>query len=459
MATWANITEFNEQYGTGNAIKNKIFIKVQKAEDCAFLVNNLASIDVPSLIFLSHNDYRQIIAKNQLYSLKMQDFTNLQTSVGDIEDRVDNIDSYIGNLNSYIDTINTYMGDVELLQSSQKVIVSAINDLYDKVGDTSVADQIAYAIEDIQEQIDNHTESISYLQDDINDLKAKTITVVAGDGEELISVDYNINNETGAVTYTLTSTASVISEEIADKIDEALSIDSNQESIKVLKQLAYEIGYFKSDSASYWEDENGVSYSVIDMIMEKLNGTMSQQEIEEKLDSKLENININSIEGTVTNNIAYVQLDTDDILLSYDIAYQINTEGSSVDTNGMSISDALQILSDNIDTAITAAGVTGIIQGEGVNVTGTTQEGNAYKGNITINADGTTLHLGYNVSYLDVDDSTGMSISDAIALLATKVNDNKEIIDTHEDRLDDLDEEIADINQKLSYLEWSIVEE
>lgn len=459
MATWANITEFNEQYGTGNAIKNKIFIKVQKAEDCAFLVNNLASIDVPSLIFLSHNDYRQIIAKNQLYSLKMQDFTNLQTSVGDIEDRVDNIDSYIGNLNSYIDTINTYMGDVELLQSSQKVIVSAINDLYDKVGDTSVADQIADAIEDIQEQIDNHTESISYLQDDINDLKAKTITVVAGDGEELISVDYNINNETGAVTYTLTSTASVISEEIADKIDEALSIDSNQESIKVLKQLAYEIGYFKSDSASYWEDENGVSYSVIDMIMEKLNGTMSQQEIEEKLDSKLENININSIEGTVTNNIAYVQLDTDDILLSYDIAYQINTEGSSVDTNGMSISDALQILSDNIDTAITAAGVTGIIQGEGINVTGTTQEGNTYKGNITINADGTTLHLGDNVSYLDVDDSTGMSISDAIALLALKVNDNKEIIDTHEDRLDDLDEEIADINQKLSYLEWSIVEE
>ena len=459
MATWANITEFNEQYGTGNAIKNKIFIKVQKAEDCAFLVENLASIDVLSLIFLSHANYRQIIAKNQLYSLKMQDFTNLQTSVGDIEDRVDNIDSYIGNLNSYIDTINTYMGDVEQLQSSQKVIVSAINDLYDKVGDTSVADQIADAIEDIQEQIDNHTESISYLQDDINDLKAKTITVVAADGEELISVDYNVDSETGAVTYTLASTASVISEEIADKIDEALSIDSNQESIKVLKQLAYEIGYFKSDSASYWEDENGVSYSVIDMIMEKLNGTMSQQEIEEKLDSKLENININSIEGTITNHIAYVQLDTDDILLSYDIASQINTEGSSIDPNSMSISDALNILSDNIDTAITAAGVTGIIQGEGVSITGTTQEGTAYKGNVTINADGTTLHLGDNVSYLDTEDSTGMSISDAIALLASKINDNKETIDAHEDRLDDLDEEIADINQKLSYLEWSIVEE
>ena len=226
-----------------------------------------------------------------------------------------------------------------------------------------------------------------------------------------------------------------------------------------MKQLAYEIGYFKSDSASYWEDENGVSYSVIDMIMEKLNGTMSQQEIEEKLDSKLENININSIEGTITNHIAYVQLDTDDILLSYDIASQINTEGSSIDPNSMSISDALNILSDNIDTAITAAGVTGIIQGEGVSITGTTQEGTAYKGNVTINADGTTLHLGDNVSYLDTEDSTGMSISDAIALLASKINDNKETIDAHEDRLDDLDEEIADINQKLSYLEWSIVEE
>lgn len=468
MAKWASITDFNEQYGTGNAIKNKIFIKVQNADDCEFLVQNLASIDVPSLIFLAHNDYRQIIAKNQLYSLKMSDFTSLQTDVSTLQTdvnvldgRVDNIDSYIANLETYIDSINGYIGNMSELEHSQTILVNAINDLYDLIGDESVSYQITQAIEAVQEQVDNNTS-------DITDLKARTISIVQATGEEILNVSWEAdldgeNNPTGGVTYTLSTVKNALDSEITEKIDNALSLDSNQDAIKILKQLAYEIGYFKTDESSYWVNPDGVAYSVIDIIMDKLNGQMTQAEIEEELAQKLENININNIAGNISNNVAYVTLDSDDIKLDPETANKIATLDD--DVNNMSISYAINILNDNINEAIENAGVTALVQGGGVVLTSASQTGDSYQGKVTITATGQTVKLAYNVSYISGEDTSEMSITDAISILSKKINDNSDAIEGHETRLTtaetditDMKEDIQELQQNMSYLEWSIIE-
>lgn len=453
MAKWSTITEFNEQYGTGNTIKNKIFIKVQNAEDCQFLVDNLASIDVPSLIFLAHNDYRQIIAKNQLFCINYSQFNELSGDVTNLETRVDNIDTYIGNLNSYIDEINSYIGNVNELESTTKIVVSAINDLYGRVGDDTVANQI-------QEAISSINEDISYINDDIAELQARTISVVSGD--DFISVVPTEeldgeNNPTGHVTYTISAVSNMLDTEIMDKINDALSLDSNQESIKVLKQLAYEIGYFKTEGIAYWENEEGVSYSVIDVIMDKLNGQMTQEEIEELLAIKLENVNINDVQGEIRDNIAYVTLDTDDLLVSYDIAREIITTGSSSNPENMSISDALQILNNNISDVIQSAGVSGIVQGDGVQLIGNA-EGNVYTGNVGISTNAGLISLGEDISYISDSDTTTMSIAEALSILSEKIKTNEDIIAVHETRLETVEDDVNELKNQMSYLEWSIVE-
>lgn len=453
MAKWSTITEFNEQYGTGNAIKNKIFIKVQNADDCQFLVDNLANIDVPSLIFLAHNDYRQIIAKNQLFCINYSQFDELSSDVTNLETRVDNIDTYIGNLNSYIDNINSYIGNVSELESTTKIIVSAINDLYGRVGDDTVANQI-------QEAISYINEDISYINDDITELKARTISIVSGD--DFINVDHTDeldgeNNPTGHVTYTISAVSNMLDTEIMDKINDALSLDSNQESIKVLKQLAYEIGYFKTEGIAYWENEDGVSYSVIDVIMDKLNGQMTQEEIEELLAIKLENVNINNVQGEISDNIAYITLDTDDLLVSYDIAREIITAGSSSDPENMSISDALQILNNNISDVIQSAGVSGIVQGDGIQLIGNA-EGNVYTGNVGISTNAGLISLGEDISYISDSDTTSMSIAEALSILSEKIKNNKDIIDIHETRLETVEDDVNELKEQMSYLEWSIID-
>ena len=446
MATWANITEFNTLYGSGNKVKNKIFIKVSNAEDCEFLVQNLSGIDTASLIFLANDNYRQIIAKNQLYSLKMSDFTALQAEVNALEGRVDNLDAYIG-----------YVSELE---TTQKIVVKAINELYDLVGTESVAYQISEAIEDVQSQIDTN-------KSDIQDLQARTITLKTATGEQILNIDYSAdvdgeNNPTGGITYTLSTVTAALDSEINEKIDSALSLDSNQESIKVLKQLAYEIGYFKTEGTAYWENEDGVAYSVIDVIMSKLNGQMTQQEIEAELAEKIENININGIAGTVSDNIAYVTLDTDNILVDEEIARPIVPQDGSISYSNMTVSDAIRILNGNINEAIQNAGVTGLRQGEGVILQSATKTGEAYQGEVTVKATGETVKLAYNISYISGEDVSTMSVTDAIAILAQKINTNSDRLDGHDTRLDTAEQDITDIKDdilelqtNMSYLEWT----
>lgn len=446
MATWQNITEFNSIYGTGDKVKNKIFIKVSKAEDCEFLVQNLSGIDTASLIFLANDNYRQIIAKNQLYSLKMSDFTALQAEVNALEGRVDNLDAYIG-----------YVSELE---TTQKIVVKAINELYDLVGTESVAYQISEAIEDVQSQIDTN-------KSDIQDLQARTITLKTATGEQILNIEYSAdvdgeNNPTGDITYTLSTVTSALDSEINDKIDNALSLDSNQESIKVLKQLAYEIGYFKTEGVAYWENEDGVAYSVIDVIMSKLNGQMTQEEIEAELAEKIENININNVAGTITDKIAYVTLDTDNILVDEEIARPIVPQDGSISYSNMTVSDAIRILNSNINEAIQNAGVTGLTQGEGVILQSPVKTGDAYQGNVLVKATGETVKLAYNISYISDADVSTMTVTDAIAILAQKINTNSDRLDGHDTRLDTAEQDILDIKDditklqsNMSYLEWT----
>lgn len=446
MATWTNITEFNSIYGTGDKVRNKIFIKVSNADDCEFLVQNLSGIDTASLIFLANDNYRQIIAKNQLYSLKMSDFTALQAEVNALEGRVDNLDAYIG-----------YVSELE---TTQKIVVKAINELYDLVGTESVAYQISEAIEDVQSQIDTN-------KADIRDLQARTITLKTATGEQILNIEYSAdvdgeNNPTGGITYTLSTVTAALDSEINDKIDSALSLDSNQDAIKILKQLAYEIGYFKTDESSYWVNPDGVAYSVIDIIMDKLNGQMTQAEIEAELAEKIENININGIAGTVSDNIAYVTLNTDNILVDEEIARPIVPQDGSISYSDMTVSDAIRILNANIDEAIQNAGVTGLTQGEGVILQSTTKTGEAYQGNVTVKATGETVKLAYNISYISGEDVSTMSVTDAIAILAQKINTNSDRLDSHDTRLDTAEQDITDIKDdilelqtNMSYLEWT----
>lgn len=446
MVTWQNITEFNSIYGTGDKVKNKIFIKVSNADDCEFLVQNLSSIDTASLIFLANDNYRQIIAKNQLYSLKMSDFTALQAEVNALEGRVDNLDAYIG-----------YVSELE---TTQKIVVKAINELYDLVGTESVAYQISEAIEDVQSQIDTN-------KSDIQDLQARTITLKTATGENILNIDYSAdvdgeNNPTGGITYTLSTVTAALDSEINEKIDNALSLDSNQESIKVLKQLAYEIGYFKTEGVAYWENEDGVAYSVIDVIMSKLNGQMTQEEIEAELAEKIENININNVAGTITDKIAYVTLDTDNILVDEEIARPIVPQDGSISYSNMTVSDAIRILNSNINEAIQNAGVTGLTQGDGVILQSPVKTGEAYQGNVLVKATGETVKLAYNISYISDADVSTMSVTDAIAILAQKINTNSDRLDGHDTRLDTAEQDITDIKDditklqsNMSYLEWT----